>query len=1480
MTIEPLYHWRFVNFRRTGNQIKDFRGRQANLHKAGIHSHGQIDAAIRLNDEHSHVDFGPAAGQFGTKNFTFAFGINIIKADDKKRGTILGNLRTTFKKAKKFPRVVITTVHHSEGGFLTLRLHEEERLAFLVGESFDHPNRISAVTPKIIKEGIWYHVALVRAGAILRIYVDGELQAEASSSLNRITSALDDIDTGFFGRLASRTVENVSSEQVAEINNRNSLRFGSHGIGTPEALYEDLRIYDRALTEQQIKNLVPPTNRVLRPGEVELIAPSSRTRVVRRAGRSSLQRFSRDFGQLRLGPDTAATLYEEGDFQGVVQRVYSDVPDLKLTRLKTPPAAIDVWSSIGEPFTGQWAIAAPNGQFLSHEKLVLTTARNVGEDELFILRHSPGAARSALIPGSSPHVPALRVGAEATVLTVDDAESAPDAFSIVHPLQTRWLQLEGGDTFRWTKEREDRAVFRRAAKNAADETQVGELAAGEVALYRSIGYRGRTWILSDRDPEDRGNFTDLRRFHGLNDSVSSLRLGPNTGVTVFANRGQGTSAENRETEVEDFLKDVVDLRSEQVQIGNDTISALKIFRTVAADTIFAKVTSKLSQDYRLVGDALEEFSAYRTILHLGADVSEVEVSATDLTTIEVDDTRHEIDEERSVKLQPNQLKQIMIASEADGISTPALKFRTSAMGENEFVVIAPDEEAHRQIAALEGDALWEAKDAKGELIVDREAHSQSDVASVQNTIKRVMATAVAPAEPADARPGTARAASRRGPSGVARTAKVVAGKAPSDPWTLNFAAPSRAPAVARSGGVEPSKRVETIWEQPLSEDDFAERLARAAGSDATDGAARAPGAIGQPAALRSARFLGPVGDFIGDAADFAGDAFGAVGDTFEDLVDEVGGALRDATSVALGFAAGAFNAVVDIGGRLVRFVLDTARKVAAFVQAVVDKVVKSIKQFIEFLQFLFDWGDFLVTQRFIVEAVNRALDSAGDLVTAAKAPVSEFIDELRETIGDGIDSLIRALGGDPAARDDDGFELPEAAEWLLNKIFGGSKSSETQGPSAEPGSAGAAEPATAFEQALLRFSSALQHVGGIAAETFDGLMETIDTLIKNPTRPELLLVELLEAFKEISREVLGFAEDLILGMLDLVVAVIDLLKDFLNVEIRIPFISQLFGLIGAGKLSLLNLGALLVAVPATVVSKLLFGETPLPDFEFPEMPKEAEVARAASPTPLLQASVAAPEPSIDVDGTLRRIRWFGAIAITADAINGVVTTALDAIPEKTSPKAGTPAPSEGSEGKGTPAGLAILEGMSLVLSFASWLGSFPSSDAEPGGYPYNLLLEKNRPNNRQRRLERGLWGYRTTVLAMDILVFGAGFLNQRLEKPFPFPFPPTERMRRGNAITMPIYAILSTVDLVLVVIYLSGEEDSGTELSAEIIAAVPRIACPLRILNPANPVGLAAYAFLFVMNSTVTITSLAAGIKLLNAEVGDLQELQEQQRLV
>jgi len=1292
------------------------------------------------------------------------------------------------------------------GNWVVLRIHDIDRLRFEVDQDTKATNHIVAQTGKILKTDNWFHVAVVREGTTLRIYVDGVLMAKNSLPSSRIPPR-----------------NPFQRPGVANIKNNVALRLGHYVEGTARAFYEDLRIYHTALNQVQIQNLIPPLNRLLYPGQIELVATHGAA-VVLTEDEANLFRFTPQFKRLRLGPNTGATLYKDSNFAGTFQKLYADVPNISLTKVKESPRSVHIWSTVDDPFTGDWIIKAPNGQNLSRNKHSLTTSRKHTSTEQFIFHYDPNGDRLLLIPAPNQDISQLRVGDEATVLVVDDSEQHKDAFSIRFPERDEWLVLNADGTFAWTDQQETRAVFHRAIKIVDNEGQAGELKVGEIALYQHRAYFGKTWIFSDSEQNRFGNFTSLRSFANLDNQISSIRLGPDTGVTLFANKNQVVNEAKRETEIEDFVDNVP--RMVDTQIGNDNLSSFKIFRTVAQDAIFTSVTSKLSQDYRMANDELEEFSSYRSILRMAPNITEVEISATDLTTIEVEGDLFEIDEVRSVKLRPNQLQQIMITSEADGLSTPGLKFRTADMLDNQFVVIFPSQDANQKISELEDGALWNAKDAKGKLIVDQSKHTRAEIASVQNTIKRTMAAVITIKDDTDPN-ANVKAVAESG--AIVSTKQVLSTDAIDNPWTLHFEPSSTDTARTVSDGsaglVQDKPK---IWEEPLEQNTF-EQL------------------VGQVSINTQQSAISSIDNFQPEFAALR--LFGGVIDKVGDFLDDVGDAIKEGIDITIGVIDDAINVIIEVGGQVVRFVADTAKKVADFVKNVVELVVESIQQFIEFLRFLFDWDDILDTQRFLVSTINGALDSASEIVATAKEPVSNFISDAQEALDDGIDSLISTLGVDPdEIKEDSGFEFPEAAEWFLNKVLGGSKSSDSNtNPDTSQINTG-----DAFQQALQSLLAALVDVVEIGGTIFDGVFDTVETLIANPKRPELALAEILDTFRDVGIKILDFGENIIHAFLDLVVTAIKLFQDLLNLEIRIPLISNLFELLGAGKLTILNVVTVLAAIPVTVLSKLFFGKAPFQDAT-PEFPKQGVVA--SQQNLVVAQSQAQDESGIDIDRTRSKIEDFGLLALSVDVINTFINTGLDFVPEESD-----------DDGEST----RFLERMSLLLSGLSWLASFPASPVEPGGYPYNLLLDKNRVSksqNEQEYWERVMWGWRTGMLGLDIAYAIAGEFD--LVKP-------KQRLKRGDTATATLTTLLSLVDVGLTGRFLATipqEEGRGREVANEILSRLPYVFCLLR--NDPNTTTTLPFsvAALFGLNVIAGVSTTTFGILFLRNDLAALDEL-------
>ncbi|MEM1280407.1 MAG: LamG-like jellyroll fold domain-containing protein, partial [Cyanobacteria bacterium P01_H01_bin.152] len=1218
MTIQPIYHWQFAE--RKGSIVRDaIGGVEGRLHRSiALDSHGRIGTAVRLPSRESRVVFGPEVGQFGTSDFTVAFGIKILGTDGQNDLNIIGTRSVS-----------------GHGNWFSLRLEDKgRRLNFEVDENSKGKHYAIAKTPRLsnLFDKKWHHIALVRAGRTVKVYLDGILVAEGASK------------TG-----------------VANINRAVDVKLGHYTRHTPIAHYEDLRIYHTALNATAVAALVPPVNPPLRQGEIELVA-SDNAAVILNQNVGDLSRFSSSFKQLRVGDNTGVTLYQQSDFGGTAQKCYADLPDMRLSRLKSFPKSIRIWSTVGEPFTGKWIIKAPNGQFLHLGKAHLMTTPQQSSNGLFKFHYNLQQARLQLLPGTDQESDRFTLSAvEAPAsLFVDDSDRLPGEFSLINKGADEWLELVVGNTLRWTRQKDQRAVFVRAVKFAEHEGQVGELAQGEVALYEHVAYHGKTWVLSDSAKDVAGEHKRFGDFGGLNDRTSSIRLGPDTGVTLFKHFNYRVAEDKREEEIEDIVKNVPDLR--ESQIGDEALSSVKIFRTIAPEDVFASYTTKLSQDYRLVDNELEEFSAYRTTLRFEAGAGAVEVAATDQTTIEVDGITYEIDEARSATLTPNDLNFIMITSEADGLNTPGLKIRTSEMADNEQVVIFPNQEAHQQIAELEDGALWNAKDAQGNLIVDRTAHSQAEVASVQNTIKRVTATVIY----GDAAPPT----SSSGSSRVLSSERIVSGVVIDQPWELTFRPEpdesDRRQIQARSAILKSRSLVSAsvaantpnnggIEETTVSQNDFAQLLSQATSSES------AP--ISAPSE-KDTQLTGAIG--FGNVQRFGAIKRLRIG-------RRIRNAIKKAKSVVVGAVKGVVHFVIKTAEEVIDFVVDTVEKVGEFIEAVVEKVVNGIKKFIEFLQFLFNWGDILDTQKYLVQAINDGFDYVAQQVEAVKAPVSNFMDELQETVEDAMNQLVTTLGGEPSEVREGGTGLPEAVEWFFSKLMGGSQQDDAE-PTPQSGTppSGNSKP----EHFVFHFVEAFADGVGAVLRGFEGLGETIATLIANPLKPQLAVIVLVETLRDVIIQLLEAVENLALGFLDAIAEAIEQLKNLLNAEIKIPFISHLFRLIGGGKLTLLNLTGLLLAIPVTIVSKLVFGETPFKNEPPLAVAFQADAPAIAAPPASLQAVtvggeraiaqvVAAPQASVQRSNTARlnSIRHWGNTGLLADVLNGLITAYLDVLPE-------------------------------------------------------------------------------------------------------------------------------------------------------------------------------------------------------------------------
>ena len=171
-------------------------------------------AAVRITGaDNSFVSFGTLVGQFGTNDFSVALWVQT--ADTLALYDLIGN-RADF----------------GFGNFFAVRMTGDGFVSAEVCEDAAGTNYIGAKSSKSgLNDGNWHHIVVTRSGKTLTLYIDGQL----SNSGNGAGAA--NINNGKAFKLGRSLVDS------------NTARFA------PAALFDDLAIYNTALTASQVVSL-------------------------------------------------------------------------------------------------------------------------------------------------------------------------------------------------------------------------------------------------------------------------------------------------------------------------------------------------------------------------------------------------------------------------------------------------------------------------------------------------------------------------------------------------------------------------------------------------------------------------------------------------------------------------------------------------------------------------------------------------------------------------------------------------------------------------------------------------------------------------------------------------------------------------------------------------------------------------------------------------------------------------------------------------------------------------------------------------------------------------------------------------------------------------------------------------------------------------------------------------------------------------
>ncbi|WP_395676538.1 hypothetical protein [Inquilinus sp.] len=392
-------------------------------------------------------------------------------------------------------------------------------------------------------------------------------------------------------------------------------------------------------------------------------------------------------------------------------------------------------------------------------------------------------------------------------------------------------------------------------------------------------------------------------------------------------------------------------------------------------------------------------------------------------------------------------------------------------------------------------------------------------------------------------------------------------------------------------------------------------------------------------------------------AGLAGEA-GQLGD-WGDLWDDIkSGAAKVTGAVVTAVAAGAHAVITTLQGTFTGLI-DTIEQAALLVQGVFNEIATAIHRVVEAVSFLFDWEAILDLHDQIRQQIEDAwtaltTGSGGVSLAAIKAAIGAKLDAAKDkadaAFGDakakfggqtllGVQSDVSGRANSAVGSSQDNWLLAKMQDNVIAPTVSGSPAgaaaAQISWPTFDPG-----------DQVSAIFTRFLDTLGdkltADARATIDRVREDLDFRSNSSVLARGLsaVIDILRGLVDIAIDIGQAVIDL---LIDLLAALIDAARGFVAHDIEIPYLSDLYHWATGRKLSLLDLFALIIAIPAGFGMRLM----------------SREPAYASGVSPLQPAwTIGAPRRR-DV-GTPLPVGWITIVAGCAQAVWAPISGILGA----------------------------------------------------------------------------------------------------------------------------------------------------------------------------------------------------------------------------
>jgi hypothetical protein len=267
--------------------------------------------------------------------------------------------------------------------------------------------------------------------------------------------------------------------------------------------------------------------------------------------------------------------------------------------------------------------------------------------------------------------------------------------------------------------------------------------------------------------------------------------------------------------------------------------------------------------------------------------------------------------------------------------------------------------------------------------------------------------------------------------------------------------------------------------------------------------------------------------------------------------------------------------------------------------------VKDIERAIQWLSYLFDWEGILATKDALKASLSSNFSNWKAWLTAQQADNYGGLHTGLKglPVGSSLASPPQPLSGSMQSQQVDnnnpqdlygmgGAKSYNQSRFLTTKV----QDNAAQGQVASVSAAALGSSADDFAAAVVVFfntvenqltnNSSFQSLPTDVLNTF----ANFKNLFTDPSQfVSNSLADIAKLIKDIAGTIVALADAVIEGLIEFLLTVIDIVSDFLNTTITIPVVSDLYRIIAKSSLTILDLCALMIAIPTHIITAAMSG---------------------------------------------------------------------------------------------------------------------------------------------------------------------------------------------------------------------------------------------------------------------------------------------------